>query len=239
MVAAFSKALGQSFDPAFRGVFLRAFLITLGVFVLVSLATWLGLSVLSGWLKAWLAEADIWDWLHGTLVWLANAGVVASILVASFFLFPSIMLVAMSVFLEDIAQAVEARHYPGQPPARQQNWGEIIMSALGLLAATIVLNLVALPFYLLLLFAIPLNLILFYLLNGYLYGREYFEVVALRRLAPRDAKALRKRFGGRIILSGAVIAFLLTLPLVNLVTPILATAFLLHLFEDLRRRAGA
>ena len=208
------------------------------VFLAVSLFTWLGLSLLSDWLGAWLANADIWDWLKGPLIWLTSAGLIGSVVVASFFLFPPVMLVAMSFFLEDIARAVEARHYPGQPPARAPDWKETILSALGLLAATIILNLVALPFYLLLIFLPPLNLVLFYLLNGYLYGREYFELVALRRLDGGAAKALRKRFGGRVIMSGAVIAFLLTLPLVNLVTPIVATAFLLHVFEDLRRRAG-
>lgn len=238
MFAALGKAVGQSFDPTFRRVFGRSFLITLAVFIVVSLVAWLGLSLLSDWLGAWLAEAAIWDWLKGPLIWLTSAGLVASVVLASFFIFPSIMLVAMSLFLEDIARAVEDRHYPGQPPARAQDWKEIVTSALGLLAATIVLNLLALPFYLLLLFLPPLNLILFYLLNGYLYGREYFELVAQRRLEAGAAKALRKRFGGRVILSGAVIAFLLTLPIINLVTPIVATAFLLHMFEDLRRRAA-
>lgn len=239
MFAALGKALGQTFDPTFRRVFGRAFLITLAVFVVVTLLAWFGLSLLSDGLTAWLAEANIWDWLKAPLIWLANAGVVASLLVASFFLFPPIMLVAMSFFLEDIARAVEDRHYPGQPAARVADWKETIGSALGLLVATLVVNLLALPFYLLLLFLPPLNLLLFYFVNGYLYGREYFELVAQRRLDRVGAKSLRKRYGFRVTLSGAVIAFLLTLPLINLVTPIVATAFLLHVFEDLRRRAAA
>jgi uncharacterized protein involved in cysteine biosynthesis len=84
----------------------------------------------------------------------------------------------------------------------------------------------------------PLNLLLFYLLNGYLLGREYFEMVAVRRLDPAATKRLRRDRRGRVILAGAVITFLLTIPLVNLITPIIATAFMLHVFEDLRRRAA-
>jgi uncharacterized protein involved in cysteine biosynthesis len=84
----------------------------------------------------------------------------------------------------------------------------------------------------------PLNLVLFYLLNGYLLGREYFEMVAVRRLDLPATKRLRRAFRGRVIMAGAVITFLLTIPLVNLITPIIATAFMLHIFEDLRRRAA-
>ena len=75
----------------------------------------------------------------------------------------------------------------------------------------------------------------FYLLNGYLLGREYYELVSLRRLAPDRAKALRRGLRSRVFLAGVVIAFLLTLPLVNLITPIIATGFMLHVFERGRR----
>ena len=103
---------------------------------------------------------------------------------------------------------------------------------------TLLLNLLVLPLYLVLIWIPPLNLLLFYLLNGYLLGREYFEMVAVRRLDLKEAKGLRRGSRGRMILAGAVITFLLTIPLVNLVTPIIATAFMLHVFEDLRRRSG-
>jgi uncharacterized protein involved in cysteine biosynthesis len=148
------------------------------------------------------------------------------------------MLIGMSFLLDPIAEAVERRHYPGLPPARHQPNGEAIRGALVFTAVTLVINLLALPFYLALLFLPPMNLVLFYLINGYLLGREYFELVAVRRLDIRGATKLRKHFRLRVILAGAVIAFMLTIPLVNLFTPILATAFMLHIFEDLRRRTG-
>ena len=92
------------------------------------------------------------------------------------------------------------------------------------------------PLYLLLLFLPPFNLFVFYLLNGYLLGREYFEIVAVRRLDMATAKRLRRTYRGRVFMAGVVIALLLTVPLVNLITPIVATAFMLHVFEGLRRR---
>jgi CysZ protein len=97
---------------------------------------------------------------------------------------------------------------------------------------TILVNLFALPVYLLM----PgINFFVFLGLNGYLFGREYFEVVALRRLDRTATGAARQRFAGRVYLGGVVIAGLFIVPLVNLVAPVIATAFMVHLFEDLRR----
>ena len=89
--------------------------------------------------------------------------------------------------------------------------------------------------YLLLFFLPPLYALIFYGVNGYLLGREYFEQVALRRLDPAAARMLRRAHQGQVLLAGVVIAFLLTVPLVNLIAPIVATAFMLHLVTGLTR----
>jgi uncharacterized protein involved in cysteine biosynthesis len=80
-----------------------------------------------------------------------------------------------------------------------------------------------------------INLVLFLALNGYLLDREHFEVVALRRLDAGAARAMRNRFGGRVFKSGMVIAGLFAIPPVNLIAPVVATAFMVHLFEALPR----
>ena len=89
---------------------------------------------------------------------------------------------------------------------------------------------------LLLLFVPPLNLFVFYGLNGYLLGREYFELVAVRRFDVTVVGRLRRRYRGKVFMAGVVIAFLLSLPLINIVMPVVATAFMVHVFEDVRRR---
>jgi uncharacterized protein involved in cysteine biosynthesis len=103
----------------------------------------------------------------------------------------------------------------------------------------VAVNLLALPLYFVLLFVPPFNLFLFYGVNGYLFGREYFELVSLRRLDEPEAKRLRRRYRGRVFLAGALIAIMMTMPIVNLFAPIVATAFMLHTFEALRQRAAA
>ena len=78
-------------------------------------------------------------------------------------------------------------------------------------------------------------MVIFLALNGYLVGREYFEVVAGRRLPPPAARALKKTIGGRLWLAGALVAIMLTIPVFNLVAPVVGTAFMVHLFERWRR----
>ena len=230
MLQALSRAFAQSFDPAFRGVFWKALGAALGTFIVLWILSWLGLSWLGDHLSAWLASQDIGGFWRTALEWLASAGAVVTVLVTSFFLFPAVMVLIMSVLLDDIAAAVEQRYYPGAPPARHQPWLEILISGLQLVAVTLVLNLLLLPVYLALLFLPPLNAFVFYLVNGYLLGREYFELVAVRHVDFAEAKRWRRRFRGRIYAAGIIIAVLLTIPLLNLITPIIATAFMVHVF---------
>ncbi|MHA1152109.1 MAG: EI24 domain-containing protein [Alphaproteobacteria bacterium] len=236
MFSALAKAFGQLSDPAFRRVLIRSVLAALAVFIVVWVAAWFGLSWLGEALSGWVAAQEPGGFWVEVVEWVFGAAGVVGVLIASFFLFPGVMLVALSLMLDDIAQAVERRHYPGLPPARPQPISEAIVTALVFAAVMLLLNLLVLPLYLLLLFVPPLNLFVFYLLNGYLLGREYFELVAARRFDAQGVRRLRRKYKGRVMLSGVVIAFLLTVPIVNLVTPIVATGFMLHVFERLRRR---
>ena len=98
------------------------------------------------------------------------------------------------------------------------------------------LNLLCLPFYLILMFVPPLNLVLYYVLNGYLISREFFELVALRRMEPAAALNMRQQSRGKIMIAGILLTFLLTIPIVNFLTPVIATAFMVHLFHSLPGR---
>ncbi len=193
MFAALSKTIAQFSDPAFRGVLLRALAASTALFVVVWIGAWLALSWAGAALSDWIAAQDVDGYMVTVLQWLFGALSVAGVLVASFLLFPAATVLILSFLLEDIAAAVERRHYPGLPAARDQPVLEAIRAALAFAGVTILLNLLALPLYLLLLFVPPLNLFVFYGLNGYLLGREYFELVALRRLEETVARRLRRR----------------------------------------------
>jgi CysZ protein len=195
----------------------------------------LGLALLT-FALLWLAVAGV---LYGTalfewrpLNWLLDLMGGLVVLGLSWLLFPAVVTLIMSFFLERVAATVEALDYPGRGLPRRQPIGETLRAMLRLTTLTLLLNLLALPVYLLM----PgINLFLFLALNGYLLGREYFEAVALRRLDAATTKAARNRFGLRVFLGGVIIAALFSLPLVNLVAPVIATAFMVHLFEALPR----
>lgn len=222
MIQALLKALGQLPDRTFRRVVFGSFILSLALFAaLVFGVTWLldGISLFGiGWL----------DWVVEKL------GAAAAFIVAML-LFPGIALVIVSLFLEPIVRAVEAKHYPGRPPGRKQPVAETLVNVTRLVLISVVLNLLALPLYL-----IPvLNLFVFYFLNGYLLGREYFELVAFRRMGVVEARALRRQRKGRIFIGGVVITVLLSIPIVNWMMPVVAVAFMAHEFEGLGGREAA
>jgi CysZ protein len=219
MMTALLRAVGVLAAPPMR----RVVALSLGLAVLSFAALWLGVAAL-------LYHGAWFDWRP--LNWLVDLLGSLGVLVLSWLLFPAVVTLIMGFYLERVAAAVEALDYPGRSPPRRQPVGELVAVTLRLSFLTLVLNLLALPIYLL----VPgINLFLFLALNGYLFGRGYFEVVALRRLDAGEARVVRSRFAGRIFLGGVVIAGLFALPLVNLVAPVIATAFMLHIFEALPR----
>ncbi|MEX0921461.1 MAG: EI24 domain-containing protein [Rhodovibrionaceae bacterium] len=232
------RGFRQLSDPATRSTFWLSLLISIATF----LALWIGAAFGAVWLgellSAWLAGIGASQfWIDAAEI-LAGLGAIGAILFASFILFPAVIVMVLSFLLDDVCRQVEARHYPELPPAREQPLFEAILDGLRLALATIGLNILFLPLIIALSFVPPLNLFVFYGLNGYLLGREYFELVAVRRLSAVESRRLRKVYRGRILLAGVVIAILLTLPVINLVMPLVATALMVHVFEELRRRSG-
>ncbi|HEC90346.1 MAG TPA: hypothetical protein ENI55_01635 [Alphaproteobacteria bacterium] len=215
MFQAFIKALSQLNDPAIRRpLWLGGALAGLVFMVLWALAGWLlTATTLFAW--GWLEVAA--DLLGGTAV-----------AMLTWFLFPGVVSGFAAFFLDGVARAVEARHYPGLPPAPGMRATDAIISGLRFLGISVLLNLGLLLFLL----VPPVFPFVFYSANGYLLGREYFELVAARRLGPAQARRVRKAHRGRLFFAGVGVTFLLTLPVLNLVAPVVATAAMVHLLQS-------
>ena len=219
MLTAFLRAVYVLSMPPMR----RLVMLSLGLAALTFVSLWLAVAGV-------LYHTALFEWRP--LNWLLDLMGGLAVLGLSWLLFPAVVTLIMSFFLERVAAAVEAVDYPGRAAPRRQPVGESVGATLRLTTLTLLLNLLALPVYLLM----PgINLFLFLALNGYLLGREYFEVVALRRLDAAATRAARNRFGLRVFLGGVMIAALFSLPFVNLVAPVIATAFMVHLFEAMPR----
>jgi uncharacterized protein involved in cysteine biosynthesis len=196
----------------------------------LALAVLLALGVLL-WFVIIQLHLFSWAWLETLFEW--GSGFVIAVLLV--LLFPAAVSATIGLFLEAVAEAVESRHYPGLAPPRAQSIHEAIVSGLKFALVAILLNLAVLPVYIVGIFLPPLNFFVFYGLNGYLLGREYYETVALRRLDAKLAGEVRRRNSWRVFLAGVVITVMLTVPLLNLVAPVIATAFMVHIFESIRR----
>ncbi|NHX27910.1 hypothetical protein HA397_28620, partial [Escherichia coli] len=88
------------------------------------------------------------------------------------------------------------------------------------------------------LFIGPLAPVLFWLVNGYLLGREYFPMVAMRRMGRIEAPQFRRKNRGQVWLAGTLMAIPLSVPLINLLIPILGAATFTHLFHRLAKSSA-
>ncbi|NVJ93869.1 MAG: EI24 domain-containing protein [Methylocystaceae bacterium] len=219
MISAFTKSFAQLPDPTFRKVIFLGIIGALITFLLL----W---TAVTGFLFETVLVSI--PWLDQAIDWLGSIATIAVV----WLLFPAVASVIIGFLLEDIAHAVEQKHFPGLPEAISVPWGETLVDAIKFAGVMILLNILALPIYLL----FPaVNLVVFYGLNGYLISREYFELVAQRRVGLKKAKALRKAYQGKLLVAGALTTFLLTIPLVNLLAPVVGTAVMVHLFHNWRR----
>lgn len=216
------KAFAQLDDGRVQRIMLLSVGLALAVLLALGAALWFAVTRL-----------DLFGW--GWLETLVEVGSGIGIAVLIWLLFPAAVSATIGVFLEGVAGAVEARHYPGLAPPRAQPAAAAALAGVKFALAAILLNLAALPFYLLGFFLPPLNFFVFYALNGYLLGREYYETVALRRLESKQARELRRRNRWRVFLAGVVITLMLTVPVLNLIAPVIAAAFMVHVFESIRR----
>ena len=223
LIGDFLRALGQISDRRFLGVLLKSLGLTIALLVAVTAgATWL----------ASFIPTDLGEWWLIGHVELPTIGLqtlaVGGMLVASSFLMIPVAAMFVSLFLDQIADAVEARYYPNLPEPNRSGFFEDLIGALRFAGLVIVLNLLALIVYL---FSGPFAPGVFVALNGYLLGREYFELVAARHLPQAEAAALRKQNFWRTWLAGILMTIPLVIPVMNLVVPVLGVATITHQFH--------
>jgi CysZ protein len=220
-------AASRLFTPPFRGVLMKS----------------LGLT-LAGLIALWFAARGLFDWL--ALPWLEGflpalpswagwfgfaAAIVAGIglaLALALLIAPVTALIA-GLFLDDVAEIIEREDYPGDPPGRPLDLAASLVSSLKFLGIVILGNIVAL----LLLLVPGINIAAFFVVNGYLIGREFFEFAAMRHRPPREARTMRRRNALTVFLGGMVIAGFMAVPLLNLATPLFAAAMMVHLYKML------
>jgi len=227
----FLKSIAQLSDPRFRRVLWLGLGLTLTLLVV---ATALFLALI-GWLvpdTSALPFVGPVAWVGDLISWTAFF----VMLILSVFLMVPVASAFTGLFLEDIAQAVEDRHYPALPPVPRIGLYESFRDSVNFLGVLVGINALALLLYF---FVGPLAPLLFWAVNGYLLGREYFQMVGMRRLGRKGSATLRKRHWLRVWAAGTLMAIPLSIPLVNLLIPILGVATFTHQFHRLNPSPSA
>ena len=229
--ASFFAAISQLGD--------RRFLKVLALGVTLTLALLIGAYAGLLWIIEAMVGPEAYIPLLGEVTWLNDLLSGASfifMMVLSIFLMVPVASAITSMFLDDVAQAVEDVHYPELPPVPRASFGDGLRDTLNFLGILIGANILA--FILYAIFS-PLALFIFWGLNGFLLGREYFTLAAMRRLGRAGAVQLRKKHWGTIWMAGILMAAPLSIPLINLFVPILGAATFTHLYHRLQQQGAS
>ncbi len=229
MIDAAVKALAQMVTPPLRAVLVKAIGLALILIVIIGIIMQRLLSVLAEYGTTWAEQTSgfaphaTWSALAWVLSVMAGLGVITGAL----FLMPTIAALIGSFFVDETAEAVEREYYPAEPAGRALPFFRALIEGVKFAWLALLVYFCALPF----IFFAGLGVIILFLANSYLLGREYFELAAMRFRPPYEAKEMRKANATYIFLAGMVIAVFVSIPVVNLATPIFAMAFMVHVHK--------
>jgi uncharacterized protein involved in cysteine biosynthesis len=229
MIDAVVKTLSQMFTPPFRHVLLKSIGLALVLLVVLGIGTYHGFT--------WLATSGaVWGESHANvlphafwtvLVWIFTFAAGIGIVTGAVFLMPAVSALIGSFFVDEVADHVEAVHYTGEMPGVALPFSRALFQGIKTALLALLVYVLLLPFILFL----GIGFIVLFLANAYLLSREYFELEAMRFRPPAEAKALRRAHRGQVFLAGLFIAAVVSIPIVNLVTPLFAMALMVHIYK--------
>lgn len=225
------RAFQRLFTPPFRSMLWKA----LG-------ATLLLLAIL------WLLVREtflfyVWPWLQqfmpnlpDRIGWLGFVAVIAfsiglALLMA--LLIAPITAMIGGYFMDDAAEIIEKSDFRQDRAGQAMPFGRSLVISLKFLGLSLIGNLVAFILY----FVPGVNLIAFYVINGYLLGREYFQFAACRLRSENDAYKFYRQNALTVFCGGLVIALFVSVPVLNLLTPLFAAAMMTYLHKSLSKKS--
>lgn len=222
LVDSMSRSVSALLSRPFRTVLWKS----IGLTIALLIGLWFVLeALLSTFLLPLLGP---WPWLSTAIAWLFGTG----LFIGLGFLIAPVTSIFAGIFLDEIAEEVERRSYPDDPPGRELPLMQSVGIALRFFGLVLLGNLAAL----LLVLFLGLGVVVFFVVNGYLLGREYFQFAALRHVSLAEAENLRLKNQLAIFLGGLLIAGLLSVPILNLLTPLFAGAMMMHVYKALAKR---
>jgi CysZ protein len=232
MFEAAAKAMAQMFSPPFRRVLWKSIGLALVLIVVIGIAfnrvfSWLADSG-AAWAEASTGGHTAWQ----ILAWVLSIAATLGVITGAVFLMPAVTAFVGSFFVDEIAEQVERTHYPADPPGHPLPLGRALIEGIKTALLAIAVYLCAAPFLLL----AGLGLVIMFLATAYLLSREYFLLAAMRFHPPDEAKAMRRARSGSIFVAGLPIALFVSIPILNLASPLFAMAMMVHMHKKLAGR---
>jgi len=229
MIDAATDALSQMFTQPLRRVLLKSVGLALLLIVIIGIVMQRGLSAMADHGATWAEQSAGFapHALWATLAWILSILAGLGIVTGALFLMPAVTAFVGSFFVDEVAEVVERTHYPAEPPGKALPLFRALYEGIKIALLALVVYVCALPFVL---FA-GIGFVILFLANAYLLSREYFELAAMRFRPPAEAKAMRKANRIYVFTAGMVIAAFVSIPLLNLATPIFAMAFMVHIHK--------
>ena len=218
MIDAALAAATEILTPPFRAVLAK----TLGLTLLLLVLSAVGLEKLA---IAYLVTP--WHWASTVLQVAAGLGLVVAVAV----LVTPVSLVVAGFLFDELADHVEADLVGVAGRGRPLPIDEATLIGLKFGLVSLVVNIGAL----LLLLVPGINAVAFFGANAYLIGRGFFELAALRYRPLAEVRELRRRHSLRIFGAGCLCAALASVPILNLLTPLFATALLVRVAQPFVR----
>lgn len=217
MFASAGKAAAMLFDRDFLGIVLRSLLLTTALFIVLFVGVEYALAHLPPLGSIWVNR-------------LLEVATPFLLILAIFFLGAPVAAIFGSLYLDRIAAKVDAHFFPKDPKAKGTPLATGLGEVVRLVALSLLVNIFLLPMDI----GVPgLAEIATVLANGWLLGREFFELASLRHLDRAQSDAMRSRYATRIYAAGLLIAVLTAIPVVNLIAPFFGSALMAHLFKRL------
>jgi CysZ protein len=215
MIADALDALAEIFSPPFRRVMWKSLGLTTAILILAGV----GLDRLA------LSLVHVGPaWLNAIL----SVVIALGLFVGMIFLAPPTASLVAGFYLDDVAAMVERIIDPHGPPGRPLPLGPSVVMGIRFAVLSVVLNVIALA----LTIFTGVGFASYFVLNAYLLGREYFELAAMRHLSPGDARFLFHRHSPMVFIAGAVVSGFVAVPVLNLLTPLFATAFMTRVYKQ-------
>jgi uncharacterized protein involved in cysteine biosynthesis len=230
------KALSQMFTRPFHAVLVKSAGLAIALLAVLAIALFRLFAWLSVASATW-AEGALGSFVHGPLLvlgWILAFALGFGLFAGAILLMPAVIALVASFFADEVADTVERSYYPLDPPGFPVPLGRALLEGAKTAALAIVIYLACVPF---LLFA-GFGAVMFFLATAYILGRQYFELAAMRFHPVAEAKRLRRAHRASVFVAGLFIAGFVSIPIVNLATPLFGMAFMVHMHKRLTRQRG-